>query len=202
MTTWTNRNYKQNEVDLKTATSPLIDEGGKVKDIKQDSSTEALTIIEYEHHELHGGSSYTVSDVVNVSSTTVKWLISTPDSEKYAHFQPSVECTGEMYEIFTEGADRTHGTGLTVINRRRVSSSTSGCTVSRTPTGGSTDGTTTLRTLRVGSTGVGSKTISGGGSRATSEFILKPNTKYVLSITTYANVYVSLHLDWYMHADK
>jgi len=202
MTTWTTRRYKDNQERLEQPNQQWIDEGGRAEQVNLDGSTKTIITIDYAHHEVHGGSSFTTSDVVNVDTTTVKWMITTSSSSAHAHFQPIVECTGEMYEVFTEGADRTDGTLLTEVNRERNSSKTSGLTISRTPTGGTTDGATTLRTLRVGSTGVGSKTVASGGSRANSEFVLKPSTKYILSITTYANVYVSLHLDWYEHTSK
>ena len=38
---------------------------------------------------------------------------------------------------------------------------------------------------------------------ATSTYsVLKPATKYIISVTTFADVYVSLRLDWYEHTDK
>lgn len=33
-------------------------------------------------------------------------------------------------------------------------------------------------------------------------WILKPNTKYVISITTYAAVYATMKIDWFEHTDK
>ena len=169
-----------------------------------DNSTLSTTIIEYEHHEIHAGSSFHTSDVVSVDTTTVKWQVTTePNTLAYSHMIFSVECTGEMLLLVTEGSDRVDGTALAEINRNRVGTpKTAGTIVTRTPTDGATDGATTILTTRVGSTGVGSKTLSGGGARGTNEFILKPNTKYVVSVTTYAAVYVSLELEWYEHTDK
>ena len=167
-----------------------------------DGSTSAIKTITYPHHEIHSGSSYHASDVQSVSTTTIKWQVTTPDSLAYAHMIFNVECTGEMLVIVTEGSDRTDGTALSEINRNRVGTpAAAGTIVTRTPTGGDTDGATTILTTRVGSTGVGSKTLSGGGARGTNEYILKPNTKYVVSVTTYAAVFVSLELDWYEHTN-
>jgi hypothetical protein len=113
-----------------------------------------------------------------------------------------VECTGEMLLLVTEGADRTGTNLLAAVNHARNSTSTAGVVVHRAYSGGTTDGATTIYTKRVGSTGVASKTISSGGSRAVNEYILKQNTKYIVSVTTYAAVNVSLELDWYEHTDK
>lgn len=203
MTIWNKKIYKQNQEDLENPQGAFVtDDKGKVKKINQDASTDALTVIEYDHHEIHGGSSYTVSDVQNVDTTTMKWQVTTPDTKKQTHMVFNVECTGEMQMLVTEGSDRTDGIALSEVNRDRQSSKTAGTIITRTPTSGSTDGATTIRTIRSGATGVGSKTISAGAGRGSSEFILKRNTKYVIAVTTYADVYVSLHLDWYEHTPK
>ena len=168
-----------------------------------DASTHALEVINYDHHEIHGGSSFVCLDLRNVSTATFKWQVTTPNSTKYSHMVFDLDCTGEMTVLVTEGSDRTDGTALVELNRRRVGTpKVAGTIVTHTPTGGTTDGTTVLINHRSGSTGVGSKTISSGGLRGGNEFILKPNTKYVISVTTYADVWVTLDLDWYEHTDK
>jgi len=108
--------------------------------------------------------------------------------------------TGEMLLVITEGADRTTGVDLIPINRNRVGSpSEAKTTIKRGATGGSIDGATTLKTMRTGSTGRhGSEVGASGGQN---EYILKPDTKYVVSMTTYADVVASIHLDWYEHAN-
>ena len=176
---------------------------GETDEVRIDASTNSLQTIEYEHHEIHGGSSFHTSDVREVDTTTFKWQVTTPAGTKYSHIVFNIECTGEMLLLVTEGSDRTDGTALVEINRNRVGTPTvAGTIITHTPTGGTTDGATTIFTTRVGSTGVGSKTLSGGGSRGNNEYILKPSTKYVVSVTTYATVNVSLELDWYEHTDK
>ena len=169
----------------------------------RDDSTYSRTTIEYDHHEIHSGNSCHVSDVQSVDTTTFKWQVTTPNTLVYAHMVFDLECTGEMSVSITEGSDRTDGTALAEINRNRVGTpNTAGTVVTHTPTGGSTDGATTIFTIRSGSTGVGGKTILAGGSRGNNEYVLKPNTKYVISATTYAAVFVSLELDWYEHKDR
>ena len=107
-----------------------------------------------------------------------------------------------MLLIVTEGADRTTGTELTPINHNRNCTGTAEVGIKRGATGGSTNGATTIYTIRSGATGVASKTVASGAGRAINEFILKQNTKYVVSVTTYAATQVSLELDWYEHIDK
>lgn len=168
-----------------------------------DRSTNAGTVIDYAHHEVHAGSSFTVADTVAINNTTAKWQVTTPNTTKYAHLVFTLTCTGEATFLVTEGSDRTDGTPLDEVNRRRTGTPpVATLIVTRTPTGGTTDGATTLFSMRNGITNVAGKNIEGGSARATNEWILRPNTKYVISITTYADVYATCLLDWYEHTNK
>lgn len=176
---------------------------GEVDEVRIDASTNSLQVVDYEHHEIHSGSSFVVSDIQNVDTTTVKYQITTPNTTKYAHMIFNVTCTGEFSLLVTEGSDRTDGTALVEVNRNRVGTPTAATViVTLTPTGGSTDGATAIFAERDGATGSGSKTLSSGASRGNSEFILKPNTKYVVAIETFADVYVTFEPGWYEHTDK
>ena len=164
-----------------------------------DETTDALSSITYEHHEIHEGDMYSVDDLLACDNTTLLWLITTPNTTKYAHMIFGVDCTGEMTVLVTEGANRTTSSAaLTPINRRRMSTNAATVVVGRGATGGTTNGATTIKNTRVGATG---KFSTVGGSERSHEFILKANTKYVVSATTYATVYVALRLDWYEHTD-
>lgn len=178
-------------------------DGDKIKPLRMDASTHSIQTLEYEHHEIHSGSSFVCVDLRNVDSTTFKWQVTTPAGTKYAHMVFDIDCTGEMTVLITEGSDRVDGTALVELNRNRVGTpNVAGTILTHTPTGGSTDGTVVLVNHRSGATGQGSKTVSGGGLRGGNEFVLKPATKYVISVTTYADVWVTLDLDWYEHTDK
>lgn len=155
-------------------------------------------IIQAEHRMIHQGKSYTVSDVQYVATTSMAWQITTPAGTEYAHMVVDAFCTGEMQAVLTEGSDKTDGTALVEINRNRNVTTASTVIVTRTPTDGTTVGATVLRSSRNGSTGVASKTVSASDLRASSEFILKPATKYVLTVTTYADVYVTFRANWYV----
>jgi hypothetical protein len=175
----------------------------KFDNLRMDASTHSLQTIEYEHHEIHAGSSFTVADTVVADTTTVKWQITTPNSNKYAHLIFTLTCTGEATFLVTEGSDRNDGVALVEVNRNRTGTpSTASVIVTRTPAGGSTDGAITLFSMRNGITNVAGKNIEGSTARATNEWVLAPDTKYVVSITTYAAVYATMVLDWYEHTDK
>lgn len=163
-----------------------------------DLISHALVNIDSTLYEVHKGNSFTVADTVVCNTTTVKWQITTPDSTKYSHLVFQLASTGEATFLVTEGSDRTDGTALPEVNRNRVPPITTAATiVSRTPTGGTTDGAVVLFSMRNGITDVASKNIEGSNARATNKWILAPDTKYVVSITTYADVYATLIVDWY-----
>jgi len=165
-----------------------------------EPKTGAVTGVSSAHYKIHEGSSFQVRDVQNINTTTQKWMITTPDSKTYAHILFNVFCTGEMSVLVTEGADRAGTTVLTPINRRRVGTPAAATVVvHRDVSGGATDGAIELEKVRVGATDKFSAAIS--EHRDQNEYVLKPNTKYVMVITTYADVHVSLHLDWYEHKD-
>ena len=181
----------------------IIGSDGVADGIKIDSSTSTISTTSYEHHEIHAGSSFTTCDVQNVDTTTLKWMVTTPNTTKYAHMIFDFQCTGELLITITEGADRVGTNDLAEVNRRRVGTPTAAtAAIHRAYTGGTTDGATTIEKKRIGATGVGSKTVSAGGNRGQNEFILKPNTKYIISAQTFANVYVTACFDWYEHTDN
>ena len=176
----------------------IVDPDGNIAYI--DTTTGDLVTVPEDHNQIHDGNSYTVSDIQNVNAGTFKWQITTPNSTTYAHMIFHVDCTGEMMVSITEGSDRTDGTAMAEINRNRNSSNTATVVVTHTPTGGSTDGAVTIFADRIGSTGTGPIGGSSSGTRGENEYILKANTKYVVAVTTYDDVYVSAEFDWYEQA--
>jgi len=160
-----------------------------------DSTSGTSAIIQAEHRMIHLGKSYTVSDVQNVATTSMAWQITTPAGTTYAHMVVDAFCTGEMQAVLTEGSNKTDGTALVEINRNRNNTTAATVIVTRTPTGGDTVGATTLRASRNGASGVANIPAD---LRASNEFILKPATKYVLTVTTYADVWVTFRANWYV----
>jgi len=192
-------------LDENDAAQELRFEGDEVKVVLadfDDNATNAIKTIAYEHHEIHGGSSFVVSDIQNVDTTNMVWMITTPNTTKWGHMLFAFDCTGEMSIVVTEGADRTGTNALTAINRDRNSLTAATVTAHRAVSGGTTDGATTIFSHRSGATGVASKTLTSGGLRGSNEFILAQNTKYIITVTTYANVWVTATFDWYEHTNK
>lgn len=166
-----------------------------------DSSTETLQTIEYEHHEIHSGSSYTTDrDIELANGASGDILLITPDTTKYAHFFYELEVEAEAQFTIWEAPTATAGTAMNAINRNRNLTATKPATMtlSHTPTG-ITTGSTIIRQHHLGA----GKTL-GGGARGSHEFVLKRNTKYLIRTTnlTVSDNWVSIILNWYEHTDK
>jgi hypothetical protein len=185
-----------------------------------DSSTHATTTIEYEHHEIHGGSAFTCRYIQTVSDTNDRSIITflTPTTTKYLHITAAASATAAAMAYIWEAPTITNNTGapLVVYNRRRIGTPT-GTTVwdtSQNPnvqgqatffteiTMGNVTGGTELDSIPLGS-GAGPKTV-GGMARGQQEWILKPTVLYafeVKSSTNDANTHW-IELNWYEHQDK
>jgi len=189
-----------NVYNTKALTSKLTDNDGNIASV--DGATESLKVIDPDRAITHEGYAFTVSDSVAADTTTVQWQIATADSLKYPHMVFVLSATGEATFLVTEGSDRDDGTALNEVNRRRVGTpNVAETVVTRAPTGGSTDGDIVLLNIRNGIVGLGGKSVEGGEKRGENEFILAPNTKYIISITTYAANYATCKLNWFEAAN-
>jgi hypothetical protein len=166
--------------------------------VRLDRATNTLQTMSYEHHEIHAGSSFTVSfsaDVANGANHDI--LLITPDTTKWAHLTYELETELESDFKIYEAPTATAGDALVIYNRDRNSLTAATVTASSTPTS-ITPGTTILRSYHFGS-----GRSFGGGERGAHEFILKQNTKYLFRVTnaTSNNNWISLKLDWYEHTN-
>ena len=169
-----------------------------------DKATHALNTIEYEHHEIHSGSSYFYADGITLADTGVQqYMITAPNTTKWAHLVTTINMGLAGTVTIHEAGDRAGDAAATVFNRDRNSANTAGVAVHKGITGGNTDGTL-LYTGTFGSTGTpAGKGAVGGGARGISELILKQNTKYLYTITSAAaDNGVAVEFDWYEHTNK
>ena len=173
---------------------------GETDEVRMDASTNSLQTIEYEHHEIHSGSSFTTSYVADIGNgANLDLLIETPAGTKYAHFVYEVDVEAEAALLIYEAVTATAGDAVVAYNRNRVGTPTAATVVvTSTPTS-ITEGTTIIRSKHMGS----GKTV-GGGDRGSHEFVLKPSTKYLFRLTnaTTGNNFMSVEFDWYEHTDK
>ena len=190
------------------------------QEVRADASTWSLQTIEYEHHEIHSGSSYTChynNDCTNIGEMTVI-AFNTPDTTKWAHVIAEVSATAAAYFAIYEATsiDVGEGTALSIYNHNRNSTKTSTVsTIEATPVANKATSfnegqaaaaniTTTTELMRV-YIGAGEKvTAAGGGTRGAAEFVLKQDTQYafmIVSTTADDNTH-SILLNYYEHTDK
>ena len=168
--------------------------------LRLDKSTSSLQTIDYAHHEIHAGSNFFYTDSVELGSAGVQnYLITTPDTTKWAHltFQGtgSAVTTVQIYE----GADRTGTTAQTLLNSDRNSLTAATVAVHKDYSSGTTDGT--LIWQRKSGAAAGASR-SGAEAEHGNEIILKRKTKYIFRITsgTAANLTNTI-FNWYEHTN-
>lgn len=167
-----------------------------------DNSTLALTTIEYEHHEIHAGSTYHVSSAMeslgNDASIIFLFQTSTP---KEAHLIFEGSTGGNALLELCEGGSATGGTFAKSFNKNRVlNTRLSQVKVKYNPTVVAL-GTAVDRFLIPGGSGGGS---TGGIAGQRSEWILDCNKIYLLKLTNIAGLAkaASLRAEWYEHTVK
>ena len=178
----------------------LVDGNGRIAGV--DSATRSLQLIDYAHHEIHTGSHFFYTDSVLLASAgTQDYLITTPDTTKWAHMIIVPDGSAITQFQLYEATDKTGTTAQTVQNRNRNSVTAAGVTVHKGVSGGSTDGTLIWQYKGGAATGVSSRS-SANVTRNNSEIVLKQNTKYILRITSGTNDNLTnVMLDWYEHTN-
>ena len=184
-----------------------------------DASTHAMETIEYEHHEIHSGSSYTchyTNTVTNIGEMTVIAL-NAPDTTKEIHLVVEFSSTAASYFAVYEATsiDVDEGTQLTVYNRNRNSANAATITSIETApvankatsydeTQAAGANITTTTELSRTYIGAGERKSVGGGGRGVSEWILDRAGQYAFMLvgTTADDCTHSLALDWYEHTPK
>jgi hypothetical protein len=192
------------------------------RDLRADLSTHSLQVIDYDHHEIHSGSSFHVGYSVTTASSdddVTAIMLKTPNTTKWCHITATFTCSDPAEAILLEGptlADAGDGSDKAVLNRNRNSTTTSTvASLEDTPTVGSV---TTMNETEWTAVGVSGGTelehvylqggsgpqAVGGVSRGTQEWVLKQDTIYVFYLqNTGANANAhSISLDWYEHTDK
>lgn len=208
------------EVDVVTATddntnldglSGLVDnsilncriDADTVKPARMDASTHTIQQIDYEHHEIHGGSHFFIEDFVTLNaSDTLDIVAQTPDTTEEIHLVWELQSQKEIeFEIYEDATITYNGTDLTARNNnRRSANTTSLVNFEADPT--VTDVGTLIAQLCIGDTTNPNRGIPGGGQR-NRELILKRNSNYIFRITSLVNDNCITYLgEWYEHTPK
>lgn len=188
------------------------------QDARLDPSTLTMQVIDYPHHEIHGGSAFTASVYQLVSDTDDRTAIGfkTPAGTRQVHMFAKGNSSSAALFIIREGPTVADNQGATqaVYNRNRQSNTaTTVIDTSQTPdTAGAATYFSEADQAHVTENGTllyqdmlaAEKKKGGGDSRGEGEFILKADTQYVFymkSLTDDDN-YHGLVLDWYEHVPK
>lgn len=171
-----------------------------------DPSTEALIIMQQDHHEIHVGDNYEVTNVVDLAINNVRDIrITTPNTTEYGHFIFGLQCENETeYYLYEAVTIVTAGSSITPLNNNRNSGNSSSMTVDYidNTSVANADSDTTVAgstTLKHGIIGSGQ---DGGEDSHDREIILKANTVYCVRMIANAAGYVNYDLSWYEHTDK
>ena len=171
-----------------------------------DASTETLQTIDYQHHEIHSGSSYFIRSVATLAINNVfDMQFTTPDTAKWPHFTFMISVAAETEYYIYEGATViTPGTTITAFNANRNSTNTSGITIAiisnTSLVNANADTSVAAATeLEHGITGAGR---NGGEAARTDELVLKQNTTYCFRVIANAAGYINFRISWYEHTDK
>ena len=180
-----------------------------------DASTDRLVTIDYGHHELHNGNSFSAHYFQDVTDTNDRTVIAfTTPATKEIHMVVLVSATAAADFFILEGAvgTTTGATDLTVFNRDRNSTTTSLLTSIDGTEGAVSYYTLTTDTAITGGTelyhehiGAGRKGQAiEGASRVSAEWILKKSTVYDFELKSLDANDNSHHLEctWYELTNK
>lgn len=165
--------------------------------VRIDGVTNALDVVDYQHHEIHSGSHFFVKGCSDISATSTQFLLITPNSAKWPHMFWEVAGEGEFDFYFYEDCTVTStGSRISAFNNNR--NSTTEATVS--VYGGpiiAADGTA------VWCGKLGSGRSAGGQNSISQEIICKSNTNYFIRITKIGagTLWLAYNIYWYEHTN-
>ena len=162
-----------------------------------DDLTGAMLSIDTAHHEVHEGHSFVASTYNSavVNSASLILLITT--TSKPPHMVFRCAAGGDATVTFYEGVTTiTDGTVVAVVNLSRMSTEVSSVTAHHTP---NTSGLGTTLDTQFLAGGTGPSQSSGSEVRRNTEWILRTNTKYQITVTNISgnNQPVSINIEFY-----
>ena len=182
----------------------VIDSDGDIIGI--DGSTRTLQTIEYEHHEIHEGSSYTIIDVVDMANGAVRDIqITVPNTTKLPHIVFSFVNESEVeWWVYEDVTINVAGAVVLMNNNNRNSTNlatTMLAEIDNANIAAANADTVVAAAVEIyhGMSGAGKDS---GEHEHNHEIILKRNEEYTFRFVANAAGYVSYHIDWYEHTSK
>ena len=182
----------------------VVDTDGDIIGI--DEATRVITTIEYEHHEIHSGNTFSEVETVELPNAAVRDIqITTSNTTEWAHFFFSFSTESEVEWYFYRGVNIL-ATDSVVFpfnsDHNSLHPSTIGMGISdaagvvaanaKTAVAASTE-------IYHGFIGAGK---DAGGYDHGHEIILRQNEAYSIRFIAGAAGYVNYHIDWYEHTNK
>ena len=184
-------------ITLSGSRTMVVDSDGNI--ILIDENTRVLATIEYEHHQIHAGNTFTILEVTDLGNMAVRdILVVTPDTTRWAHLVWEIEHELETSIQFYKDTTYTdNGTPISSFNRDGNSTNIATTLVYHTPT------IANVGTL-VGIIQQGDGKKAGGSDRIANEFILKQNTAYLIRISNLNvnNNLIFTRLNWYEQTNE
>lgn len=174
-----------------------------------DAMTDAITVIEYEHHEHHGGSAYAVQNNT-AAGTSCILAFKTPAGTKRAHMVYEFSAESKAHVTVYEGRTWTTDTGTVVApkNQNRGSANTSMLLEDKSATPDWTAGGVLQDPTGQGDGSVISLIYTytskqvGASEGKRNELVLKPDTTYSFELASDdGSKGLQLRLYWYEHTD-
>lgn len=159
-----------------------------------DDINGAVEMMDIVHHEVHQGEMFHTEYSASVNNGANLDVQVTTIETKESHMTAVVAAGGQCLVYLYEAPNTSAGTGLSVYNMRRINTThTSPYTAVHTPTVTGV-GTTPLINGRLIPGGTATPSRVGGETRAATEWILAPNTKYLLRITNNSGGAIVIHV--------
>jgi hypothetical protein len=176
-----------------------------------DMITGVLLNIDQEHHEIHGGSSFSVSHygASKGDGDTINIYLKTPNTTKLCHILFNWSSSGAAFGRIYEAPEITANTGtngVSIFNRYRDSANASVVADNATSPAANKVGVDVTKTgdgtiILVQYAGAAKS--HGAMHRGDSEFILKANTVYLFEVESdAAGLTLNAEVDWYEHTNK
>ena len=155
--------------------------------------------MEVEHNKIHEGVTYYTGEIKQSISAGGNLYYGLVTGDKEIHIRPSsIVTSGDKvtYQTF-KGSAFHGGSALTVLNRNQVDPQPNTASWVKAPTV-DTEGTVFAEAYLPGSTGIGG-TRSGSSLGAGEEYILPPNSKFLMKFTNESSAanLISWSITWY-----
>ena len=176
-----------------------------------DTSTRAFNTIDYAHHEIHAGSSFTIDHYAESKNDgqTINVYMKTANTAKWLHMFMNWSSGGAAFTRIYEGPTITANTGtngVAIFNRNRNSTNTSGVSDNAASPAANKIGTDVTKTANgtiIYTEYAGAAKAQGAFVRAEREFVLKSNTVYLFEVESdAAGITLNFDLTWYEHTDQ